>query len=474
MEIWLHDSKSRSKRLFEPLNPDQVTIYVCGPTVYDRSHIGNAVPPVIFDVLVRFLRVCYPSVKYVANITDIEDKINKRAAETNRSIFELTQTFGRLYREDISALGVLPPDVETRATDHIPQIIELTSELIEGGFAYEAEGHVLFHVPAFQRYGHLSNRTLADMIDGARVEVAPYKKDPKDFVLWKPSSEDLPGWESPWGRGRPGWHIECSAMIRTHLGHTIDIHGGGSDLLFPHHENELAQGSCLDDEVYVRYWMHNGLLNYAGEKMAKSVGNIVTVAELLENYDGEVIRYALLSGHYRQSLLFEDRLLEQAIRSLHSLYTARRRGEQALGDASFQPMSSKNQEDYPTPVLEALADDINTPVALSVLHGIATELNKSVDHNEIKRLHRDLVQGSHLLGLLTKSSSIYFQSTSSIDEAEIEKLLVERQTARAERDFERADAIRAQLEDMDIVIEDTRTGSTWRVRSTKTIANSPS
>ena len=465
MEIWFHDSKSRSKRLFEPLNPDQVTIYVCGPTVYDRSHIGNAVPPVIFDVLVRFLRVCFPSVKYVANITDIDDKINKKAADTSRSIFEITETFGKLYRQDVSALGVLPPDVESRATEHIPQIVELIDSLIEGGFAYEAEGHVLFHVPAFQRYGHLSNRTLADMIDGARVEVAPYKKDPKDFVLWKPSSEDLPGWESPWGRGRPGWHIECSAMIRTHLGNTIDIHGGGSDLLFPHHENELAQGSCLDDEVYVRYWMHNGLLNYAGEKMAKSVGNIVTVAELLENYHGEVIRYALLSGHYRQTLLFEDRLLEQATSSLHSLYTARRRAEDKLEERSSDARPSSNAEDYPIAVLEALADDLNTPVALSVLHGIATELNKSEDPLEIKRLHQELIQGSLLLGLLSRSSSEYFQASSSIDEDEIEKLLAERENARIEKDYARADEIRDQLEEMNIIIEDTRTGSTWRVRN---------
>ena len=466
MDIWFHDSKSRSKRLFEPLNPERVTIYVCGPTVYDRSHIGNAVPPVVFDVLVRFLRVCFPSVKYVANITDIDDKINNKAAETNRSIFEITETFGNLYRQDVSALGVLPPDVESRATEHIPQIVELIDSLIDGGFAYEAEGHVLFHVPAFQRYGNLSNRTLADMIDGARVEVAPYKRDPKDFILWKPSSEDLPGWESPWGRGRPGWHIECSAMIRTHLGNTIDIHGGGSDLLFPHHENELAQGSCLDDDAYVRFWMHNGLLNYAGEKMAKSVGNIVTVAELLENHHGEVIRYALLSGHYRQSLLFEDRLLEQATSSLHSLYTARRRAEDELSDSSFQSAPSSNAEDYPTAVLEALADDLNTPVALSVLHGIATDLNKSEDTLEIKRLHRELVQGSLLLGLLSRTSSEYFQASSSIDEDEIEKLLAERQNARIEKDYARADEIRDQLEEMNIIIEDTRTGSTWRVRNT--------
>ena len=462
MDIWLHDSKSRSKRLFEPLNEEEISIYVCGPTVYDRAHIGNAVPTVVFDVLVRFLRVCYPRVKYVANITDIDDKINKKATETGESIFAITKKFAQYYREDVSALGVLPPDLETYATDHIPQIIELIDSLIEGGFAYEAEQHVLFHVPAFKEYGRLSNRTLEDMLDGARVEVAPYKKDPKDFVLWKPSTPDLPGWESPWGRGRPGWHIECSAMIRSHLGATIDIHGGGSDLLFPHHENELAQGSCLGDASYVRYWMHNGMLNFAGEKMAKSVGNIVTINELLEDYDGEVIRYALLSGHYRQSLLFEERLLEQAKSSLETLYLARRRAEKSSSVEDQINDPSNRLADYPEEVLTALADDLNTPRALSAMHGLARAINRESDLQKVRDLHRNLVRGSELLGVLSKSSSEYFQTDDSLDTAKIDELISLRKEARANKDFSRADEIRDQLVAMNIVIEDSRNGTTWR------------
>ena len=462
MDIWLHDSKTRTKRLFEPLNPDEITIYVCGPTVYDRAHIGNAVPPVVFDVLVRFLRVIFPRVKYVANITDIDDKINKKAADTGESIFSITNKFAAIYREDITQLGVNPPDLETRATDHIPQIIELIELLMEHGFAYAEQNHVLFHVPQFQDYGKLSNRTLEDMLDGARVEVAPYKRDPKDFVLWKPSTDDLPGWDSPWGRGRPGWHIECSAMIRSHLGKTIDIHGGGSDLLFPHHENELAQSSCVDDEIYVRYWMHNGMLNFAGEKMAKSVGNIVTIHELLQEYDGEVIRYALLSGHYRQSLLFEERLLDQAKASLNSLYTARRTAESKLDLDDSPEVDSTNVEDYPTKVLQALADDLNTPVALSALHVTANEINRSGSREGLADIHKDLVYGAKLLGLLQRSTKQYFQSTEQSETELIEQLIADRQQARSQKNFEKADQIREKLEEMQVVIEDSREGTTWR------------
>ncbi|MEQ9005505.1 MAG: cysteine--tRNA ligase, partial [Pseudomonadales bacterium] len=324
-ELHLHDTRSGRKRPFEPADPQRVTMYVCGPTVYARVHIGNGRPAVVFDVLYRLLQVLYPRVDYVRNITDIDDKINAAARANGEPIAALTARFIDAYREDIAALGVLDPDEEPLATGHIDEIIAMIQALIAGNHAYVGDGHVLFHVPSDPDYGSLSHRSLEDMIDGARVDVAPYKRDPKDFVLWKPSTPELPGWDSPWGRGRPGWHIECSAMIKKHLGETIDIHGGGSDLTFPHHENEAAQSRCanrVDD--YVRYWLHNGMLTLGQEKMSKSLGNIVTIHELLERHDGEVLRYALLSGHYRQALVWSDDLLTQATASLDRLYEALR------------------------------------------------------------------------------------------------------------------------------------------------------
>ena len=475
MELKLHNTASGRKEVFRPLDPQRVTLYVCGPTVYGPVHIGNGRPAVVFDVLRRLLTTIYPEVVYVSNITDVDDKINAQALANGEPIQALADRFSAAYNDDIKALGVLHPDVQPRATGHIPEITVMIEGLIDQGFAYEAAGHVLFHVPADPHYGCLSRRSLEDMLDGARVEVAPYKRDPKDFVLWKPSTPELPGWESPWGRGRPGWHIECSAMIHAHLGTRIDIHGGGADLAFPHHENELAQSRCAHGQLdCVGYWMHNGMLTLGQEKMSKSLGNIVTIAELRRHHDGETLRYALLSGQYRSSLVWSDQLLHQSRRSLDSLY-------RALGSGS------DSTTEYPERVLNALADDLNTPSALAALHDIAKALNRANDEEEARRLRRQLRAGGKLLGLLTKKPEEHFHKSISVesklplsddveiytsldvesrlwllDEAEIDSLIAERNQARKDRDFDRADAIRDQLTAAGVELEDTREGTRWR------------
>ena len=478
MEIHLHNTQSGVKERFEPLRPGEVSIYVCGPTVYDLVHIGNALPAVAFDVLVRLLRLAYPKVKYVRNITDVDDKINAAAARAGRPIGELAATYAEEYRQDIAALGVAEPDVEPRATEHIAEIIRMIEALIERGNAYAAGGaardeprnggetgiHVLFHVPSDPAYGTLCKRSLDEMRDGARVEVAPYKKDPKDFVLWKPSSADLPGWESPWGRGRPGWHIECSAMIRAHLGAVIDIHGGGSDLAFPHHENESAQSRCVNDgAASVRYWMHNGMLTLGAAKMSKSLGNIVTIRELLADHDGETLRYALLSGHYRQSLVWNDALLAQAQASVDALYQALRDG---CGAATSSAYAQANADAFPATVLDALCDDLNTPKALAALHGLARDINRAEDRAQADALRSQLLAGGWLLGLLSKPAAEHFHGDStnaSVDGARVESLIEQRAAARAARDFARADAIRAELAQLNVELEDTREGTRWRL-----------
>ena len=459
MELKLHNTQSGRKEIFRPLDPKRVTLYVCGPTVYGPVHIGNGRPAVVFDVLRRLLTTIYPEVVYVSNITDVDDKINAQALTSGEPIQALADRFSAAYNDDIAALGVLPADVQPRATGHIAEIIAMIEALIEQGYAYAAEGHVLFHVPADAHYGCLSHRSLEDMLDGARLEVAPYKRDPKDFVLWKPSTPELPGWESPWGRGRPGWHIECSAMIHTHLGTRIDIHGGGVDLAFPHHENELAQSRCAHGQRdCVGYWLHNGMLTLGQEKMSKSLGNIVTIAELRRSHDGETLRYALLSGQYRSPLVWSDELLDQSRRSLDRLYGALR------GGAPTPPGT-----DYPTAVLNALADDLNTPGALAALHGIAAELNRTKDEKEAQHLRQQLRAGGWLLGLLGKTTEEHFHKSLAAepdqaltDEAEIEALIAERNQARKARDFDRADAIRDQLTEAGIELEDTRAGTRWR------------
>ena len=464
MELQLHNTASGRKQRFEPIDPHRVTMYVCGPTVYDRVHIGNGRPAVVFDVLFRLLKVLYPDVVYVRNITDIDDKINRAAQASGESIATLTERFTAAYREDIDALGALPPSEEPRATEHIAEIVTMIATLIRGGHAYAADGHVLFHVPSDPAYGSLSRRSLEDMLDGARVDVAPYKRDPKDFVLWKPSTPELPGWDSPWGRGRPGWHIECSAMIRKHLGETIDIHGGGSDLTFPHHENEAAQSRCANaSPSYVRYWLHNGMLTLGQEKMSKSLGNVVTIHALLQHYHGEVLRYALLSGHYRQQLTWSGDLLTQAASSLDRLYEALR-GLDDDGAPTANDFADLPAAAYPEAVLGALADDVNTPRALAALHQLADAVHQCGDPADKAALQRSLLAGGWLLGILVNTVKAHFQRGSSVSASEVEALIEQRNAARRDRNFQRADEIRDELAARGIELEDGRGGTRWKVR----------
>jgi cysteinyl-tRNA synthetase len=456
MNISLHNTLTRQKDVFTPADPQRVTIYVCGPTVYNYVHIGNARPVVVFDVLYRLLSRHYPQVIYARNITDVDDKINTAAAANGEAIRVLAERYAAAYREDMAQLNALPPTVEPWATEHIAQMIVLIERLIERGHAYAAEGHVLFHVPSMADYGKLSGRNREDMIAGARVEVAPYKRDPADFVLWKPSTVALPGWESPWGFGRPGWHIECTAMINTHLGPSIDIHGGGQDLIFPHHENEIAQGEGANGGQYCRYWLHNGYVTVDGEKMSKSLGNFRTVRELLQHYPGEVIRYALLAGHYRKPLDFSLTALDQARAALDRLY-----GSLPTTDA---PQATARAE----AIEAALADDLNTPLALACLHETATALRKCTDPDEQSRLLATLRDGADLLGLLQQSPTAWRQQggmgdaqTSGPTMETIEQLIADRQAARAARDFARADALRQELVALGIGIEDSAAGTTW-------------
>jgi cysteinyl-tRNA synthetase len=445
---------TRGKEEFVPVDPDHVRLYVCGPTVYDFAHIGNARPVVVFDVLYRLLKRLYPRVTYVRNITDVDDKIIAASQETDDAIDAITSRYADAYHADMAALNALPPDIEPRATDHIPQMIAMMKKLIVSEHAYVAEGHVLFSVLSMADYGKLSRHSRDELIAGARVEVAPYKKDPADFVLWKPSSDDQPGWESPWGRGRPGWHLECSAMSETHLGVTFDIHGGGQDLIFPHHENEIAQSVCAHDGApFVRYWMHNGYLTVDGEKMSKSLGNFHTVHDLLNNTPGEAIRLALLSAHYRQPLDFSLRALEEAKGQLDRLYTAMR------GAADV----TANADDAVTTVQIALEDDLNTPKAISELHTLATDLNKAGDAAEKTRIKSALCAGGALLGLLQQDPEDWFkQGAADIDEAAIEDLIRRRTDARAEKDFAEADRIRDELAASGIILEDGGGKTTWK------------
>lgn len=468
MDLLLYDTKAKEKRLFVPIDPSHVTIYVCGPTVYDRVHIGNGLSAVVFDVLVRLLRVLFPRVTYVRNITDIEDKIIVAAQNNNEPWQELTERFTVAFHEDMQALYVLEPDIEPKPTQLIEEIMQMISTLITRGVAYEADDHVLFSVSANSAYGSLSHRTLDEMLDGARVEVAPYKRDPKDFVLWKPSTPDQPGWDSPWGIGRPGWHIECSTMIRTHLGPTIDIHGAGTDLIFPHNENELAQGTSVEDDAnYVNYWVHNGMLNLGGQKMAKSVGNIVTIADLRQRYSGEVIRYALLTGHYRQSLLWSDQLLQQARQSLATLYRALRYVSDVLGEEPFTSASFRSAAltQFPKEVLDPLVDDLHTPKALAALHALAKKIQAISSKSEVSKLRDQFLAGAWLLGLFNVPVRNYFQpGDKGTDASVIEKLIQERNDARRRKDFARADEIRDELASKGIELEDTRDGTRWSQR----------
>jgi len=458
MNLHLHNTYTRTKELFEPINPASVRMYVCGPTVYDDIHIGNARPLVVFDVLARLLRHRYgkDAVTYARNITDVDDKIIDRALENGEGIDVLTARTAANFHVAAAEIGCLPPDVEPRATDHIPQMIAMIEDLIAKGNAYAAEGHVLFNVPSMPDYGKLSGRNRDEMIAGARVEVAPYKQDPSDFVLWKPSTDDQPGWDSPWGKGRPGWHLECSAMSKEHLGASFDIHGGGVDLVFPHHENEIAQSRCAHpDESFARYWVHNGYLMSEGEKMSKSLGNFYTVSDLLKEFPGEALRLALLKTHYRQPLDFTKDGVREARQELNRFYRALALDPDGAGDVGA----------IPTVVLDGLSDDLNTPLALTGVHAAADAVfaaEKEGDAAGLMVAIASLRAAGSLLGLLEHDPHVWFQGDG--DEA-IDALIEERNAARADKDFARADEIRDELDAQGIVLEDGAGGTTWRLEN---------
>ncbi len=454
----LYNSMTGRKERFQPADPNRVTMYVCGPTVYSYAHIGNARPAVVFDVLFRLLRQTYPQVVYARNLTDIDDKIIQAAAAQSVPTEVITERFAAAYNADMAALNVLPPTLEPRATQHVPQMLAMIERLLASGAAYEAEGHVLFHVPSFPGYGALSKRSREEMIDGARVEVAPYKRDPADFVLWKPSTPEQPGWDSRFGRGRPGWHLECSVMIESHLGETIDIHAGGIDLKFPHHENEIAQSACAHGgRALARFWLHNGFLDIEDEKMSKSLGNVLLPHDLLQEVPGEAIRFALLAAHYRKPLNWTRAGLDRARHALDRLYlTLRRLPGEAVPAAS-----------PPASILAALADDLNTPKAQAALFDLAREANSTDDPARQAVLKGELLAAGNLLGLLQIEPEQWLRQGSggepAIDSAAIERLLVERQAARAARDFELADRIRDQLAAEGVIIEDGPAASRWRL-----------
>jgi cysteinyl-tRNA synthetase len=433
--IRLHDTMAREKRPFEPADPKRITMYVCGPTVYGRAHIGNARPAVVFDTLARLIRHTYGEDRlvYARNVTDVDDKIIASADAEGVDPSVITERYERFYLEDMGALGVNPPTIAPHATQEIGPMIAMIERLVGLGNAYEAEGHVLFSVPSDPDYGVLSRRDRDAMVAGARVEVAPYKRDPADFVLWKPSTAGVIGWESPWGRGRPGWHIECSAMIREHLGETIDIHGGGLDLIFPHHENEIAQSRCAHSGLpLARYWVHNGFVDMGSEKMSKSLGNIVTPAELLEKgHRGETLRLALLSAHYRQPLAWTEDLIARSKATLDRLYRAAGNAEAGEPDEA---------------VIEALSDDLNTPLALSRMAAIDDPAT--------------LRASGALLGLIQQIADDWFQAGG--DAGAIEAKIVERAEAKKNRDFATADRIRDELKADGILLEDSAGGTTWR------------
>ncbi len=453
MPLVLYNTLTRRKDVFTPLDEKDIRMYVCGPTVYDFAHIGNARPVIVFDVLYRLLRQTYGAdhVRYVRNITDVDDKINAAAKAKGESIRDLTERTAKAFHEDVAALGCLPPDVEPRATEHIPPMIAMIERLIAQGHAYAAEGHVLFAVASDPDYGKLSRRSLDEMIAGARVEVAPYKRDAADFVLWKPSPPDLPGWESPWGRGRPGWHVECSAMSEAYLGASFDIHGGGLDLIFPHHENEIAQSECAHDGApFARYWLHNGFVTVNGAKMAKSEGNFRTIREVLDEAPGEAVRFAMLMGHYRDPLDWTSDRLAQAKLALDRFYLALR----GLGDGAQTLMAERVQA--------ALDDDLNTPLAIAALYELLAELNKATTAVAKARLRSELLASGAVLGILQQSPEAWLKGKAS-DATAIEDLVAARNAARKARDFAEADKIRVQLAIEGIVLEDKPDGTTeWR------------
>ncbi len=455
MDIRLYNTLAREKQEFSPQNPQRVTMYVCGPTVYSYAHIGNARPPVAFDVLFRLLRAKYGDrhVDYAANITDVDDKIIGAAAETGRPIGEITALYERIYREDMAALGVMEPTHRPRATDHIDGMIALIEDLVARGHAYQGTTGVLFHVPSMPDYGKLSRQPRDEIVAGARVEVDAGKRDPADFALWKAAKPGEPKearWDSPFGEGRPGWHIECSAMAKAVLGETVDIHGGGLDLIFPHHENEIAQSECAHGKPMARYWLHNGFLSIDAEKMSKSIGNVKLVHDLLQHYDGETMRFALLSAHYRQPLDWTEALLAQSKATLDRLYNALRR----MKDADAMEV------DAPGALVAALCDDINTPQALAELSALASEANKA-EPFQWPRLKGQMLAAGELLGLLQQDPDDWARGDAT-DAQRIDALVAARIAARKAKNFAEADRIRKELAAEGVEIMDGPDGSTWR------------
>ncbi|MCZ6565848.1 MAG: cysteine--tRNA ligase [Gammaproteobacteria bacterium] len=456
MKIHIFNTLTRKKEQFIPADSKRVTMYVCGPTVYSHPHIGNARPAVVFDIFYRLLRHEFENVIYTRNITDVDDKINAAALKENVSIDKISARYTEIYHQDMSKLAVLQPTNEPRVTEHMPQIISMIEQLIKEGNAYEVEGHVLFHVPSYTEYGKLSGRNMKDMIAGARVEVAPYKKDPADFVLWKPSNKDQPSWGSPWGGGRPGWHIECSTMVKQHLGETIDIHGGGQDLVFPHHENERAQSTCVHGgKLFSRYWMHNGFVNVDQEKMSKSIGNVLLVHDLLKQASGESFRLTLLSTHYRSPLDWTDDALNQSRRNLDRLYGAL----QELQDIEVE----MSPADVPIEFINALRDDLNTPAAFAVLHKLAKQANTEKDTALRKNIKKQILAAGYMLGLLQQEPATWFRGVGEVNEDEIDALISARAQAKKDKDFALADQFRDQLTAMNIEIQDRPDGTSgWR------------
>jgi len=455
--VKLYNTESKTKTEFVPIDSNNITVYVCGPTVWNHAHIGNYRPPVVFDVLTRVLRAQYPKVKYARNITDIDDKINKAAAEEGVDISLISERYTSFYHQGLEALGVLPPDVEPKVTDHVAEIHQKIQALIDGDYAYVADNHVLFDVSSYSDYGQLSKRDPEELLAGARIDVASYKKSDGDFVLWKPSADDQPGWDSPWGRGRPGWHIECTAMAATHLGETIDIHGGGHDLVFPHHENERAQSSCAHGKEFVNYWMHNGFVNVNKEKMSKSIGNVLLVKDLLEYTSGEAIRYVLLSAHYRAPLDWTDDALKQANNSLDRFYGALRK-------MSHIVLPSDIGDQKPAGFVNAMLDDLNVPKAMAELFVLVKQANVSTCNNELAKIKAGLLQSGEWLGLFQQDPEAWFSTgADDIDGQQIDALIAERLQAKTDKNWARADQIRDILADKKVVVEDGPDGTTWRI-----------
>ena len=451
----LFNTLNGKKEKLEAIDPKHLKIYACGPTVYNYAHIGNARMAVVFDTLVRTLKIIYPKVTYVSNITDIDDKIIEAANEQNVAISSITEKYTEIYNKDMAKLNVLPPDIQPKATEYIPEMITLIKDLIEKDFAYEKDGHVLFHVPSFKNYGLLSNRNREEQIAGSRVDIAPFKKDPADFVLWKPSTENQPGWDSPWGFGRPGWHTECSAMSEKTLGLPFDIHGGGRDLIFPHHENEIAQSCCSTadadkPESYAKYWMHNGFVTIDGEKMSKSLGNIILVNDLTEKYHGEVIRLALLSSHYRQGLDWNEKVIHQAKKLLDKLYS--------LYDELKDIKTDQEEQNFES--IEIIFDDLNTPGLISQANKLIKE-GDSPNNSEKALIKSKLLMIAKVLGIFEDKS---YNKISDELNKEIEILIKERSTAKENKNFDLADEIRTKLENLGIEIKDTPDGTSWQVK----------